>query len=237
MKTIICLLVFMFTASFSFGALINGGFETGDMTGWTSVYENPENNLCYVASHSFYSGGYALQAVASAGANDWTRTYAWSDFQDMSSATAITLQLTDVSFNDSNDYQGWGQEISLMLNDGTNQSSVLLAYNSQPPYGPSHEYTLSIGSDGKTWQGFDVALGDFNVITGFNLSNAKVGIRWETVSWDNAPIGGLWASSAVDDVRIIPEPPSKTITIFGLTFLLTFLAWKAIFPSQPSPHK
>jgi hypothetical protein len=212
--------------------ITNGGFETGDLTGWTAEYTNDGTNYgysneLYVTSSYHHSGDNALWGYAyiigdysgySDPESDWSRTYAWSDSQDLSSVTSIQLYLTDFISNYSHYYWGWGQEVFLMLDDGTNQAAALLIDNHQDTYTSLVDlglYTTSVGSDERDWYGFDVPLNAsyFGGISGLNLSSAKVGICWEAISWHSSS-QTLWAGAAVDDIQLIPEP--ATICLLGL---------------------
>jgi hypothetical protein len=204
------------------------------------VYTNDGSNLgytnqAYVTGQYHYSGDYALWGYADITgtdyhpAYDWSRTYVWSDYQDLSSVTSIKLYLTNFISSSSHSNWGWGQEVFLMLDDGTNQASALLIDNHEETYTSLVDrglYTDSTGGDGNIWHGFDAPLStDANYFgAGFsslNLSNAKVGICWEAISWNGAnyTFGPLWAGAAVDDIQlVVPEP--ATICLLGLGGLL-----------------
>jgi len=217
-------------------AITNGGFESGDLTGWTTNYTNDGSNNGYsnqaLATNDYhYSGDYALWGYAEVTSIDWypaydfSRTYVWSDYQDLSSVTSIKLYLTSFISSYEHSNWGWGQEVFLMLDDGTNQASVLLVENHEPTYLSLVDlglYTDSTGGDGNIWHGFNAPLStdpnyfgaEFSNLT---LSNTKVGICWEAISW-NGGSGTLWAGAAVDDIQLVPEP--ATICLLGLGGLL-----------------
>ncbi|MCX5634037.1 MAG: hypothetical protein NTW93_10255 [Phycisphaerae bacterium] len=92
--------------------ITNGGFETGDLTGWTyedanSGHNGATGNALSVTEDYHYSGGHALWGSASLlsdcsawnGQEDWSRTYAWSDAQNLSDVNSIQLYLTDFRSN------------------------------------------------------------------------------------------------------------------------------------------
>jgi hypothetical protein len=221
-------------SSFAPAAITNGGFESG-MTGWTAEYANDGSNYGYnyelsVTDSYHYSGDSALWGKSYIvgdysywAEDDWARTYVWSDSQDLSSVTSIQLHLTDFQSNpDSYNFGwGWGQEVFLMLDDGTNQTSVLLAENHQHPYGTSlieaGEYTISTGGDGRDWYDFDVPLDAsyFGGLSGLDLTSAKVGIYWEAINW-NSSSQTLWAGAAVDDIQLVYTPEPATMSLLGL---------------------
>jgi hypothetical protein len=220
-------------------ALTNGGFESGSLTpGWNSVYTNDGSNSSYanqalVTDDYYYSGDYALWGYAEITgtdwhpAYDWARTYVWSDYQDLSGVTSIKLYLTNFISSNIHSNWGWGQDVFLMLDDGTNQASVLLVENHEPTYLSLFDrglYTASTGDDENTWYGFDAHLStDPNYFgAGFSsldLSNTKVGICWEAISW-NGGNGTLWAGAAVDDIQLVPEPTTICLLGFGALSLL-----------------
>jgi hypothetical protein len=218
--------------------IVNGGFETGDLANWNTEYTNDGTNYGYgndahVTNDYHYSGNYALWGRSdivgdysgySDPESDWARTYVWSDSQNLSNVSSIQLYLTDFLSNTSYDPQssgwGWGQEVYLMLDDGTNQAAALLIDNHQDVYTSLFDlgsYTTSQGSDGRDWYGFDVPLSTTYFGAGFsnfNLSNVEVGICWEAINW-NSSSQTLWASAAVDDIElVVPEP--ATLCLLGL---------------------
>ena len=219
-------------------ALTNGGFESGSLTpGWNSVYTNDGSNNgntheAYVTDDYYYSGDYALWGYAeiigdynpdwSEGnlQEDWSRTYVWSDYQDLSGVTSIKLYLTNFTSSSDHDSWGYGQEVLLMLSDGINQASAILIDNHQGWVSlfDLGLYADSTGDDGNIWHGFDAPLStDPNYFgAGFSsldLSNTKVGICWEANSWHMSS-WTLWAGAAIDDVQLVPEP--ATICLLGL---------------------
>jgi hypothetical protein len=237
MKKLITLCIILLTlAALSniASALTNGGFESGSLApGWISEYTNDGSNngfsnQAYVTDDYYYSGDYALWGDASIAGDysywaedDWSHTFVWSDYQNLSSVTSIKLYLTNFISNYSHASWGWGQEVYLMLDDGTNQAAALLIDNHEETYISLVDLglcTTSEGSDGRDWYGFDVPLStDPNYFgAGFSnltLSNAKVGIYWEARSWFDSP-QTLWAGAAVDDIQLVPEP--ATMCLLGL---------------------
>jgi len=247
MKTALTVLVFLMAgAGFCFGAPINGGFESG-MTGWTSFYENDGSNNGYsnqslATTDYHYSGASALWGKATivgdtninyygppypwdAPGRDWCHTYVWSDFFNLTNVTSIKLYMTDFQSSSSHSGWGWGQEVFLVVSDGTNMVQALLAENHQTPYGIPLPSTASEGSDGRTWQGFDIALtsANFAGLDSLNKSSAKVGVYWEADSWEYIS-QTLWAGAAVDDILLVPEP--ATMSLLALGGLVVFLRRK-----------
>lgn len=230
MATCLIMLTLASLSNIASAAITNGGFESGSLIpGWTADYTNDGSNYgydnqAYVTNDYHYSGDYALWGYSyivgdysgySDAESDWARTYVWSDSQNLSNVASVQLHLTDFQSNPySSDYGwGWGQDVFLMLDDGTNRASVLLVENHEQTYislFDAGKYTTSTGGDGRTWYGFDVPLSSFS---GINLSNAKVGICWEAISWNSSPLT-LWTGAAVDDIQLVPEP--ATVALLGL---------------------
>lgn len=241
MKTFLAVSIFlMVNAGFCFGAPINGGFESG-LTDWTSVYEDDGTNTSHSnelnATTSYhYSGASALWGKATivgdtqyttlpypweAPGRDWCHTYVWSGLTNLTNVTSIQLYLTDFQSSSSHSTWGWGQEVFLVLSDGTYTAQALLVENHEPTFTPL-PHTTSVGSDGRTWFGFDIALTAANFGSAFNnldKSSAKVGVYWEADSWEYIS-QTLWAGAAVDDIQLIPEPATISLLAFGGLFLL-----------------
>jgi len=232
----VCLIVVIAT-SFVSADLINGGFESG-MAGWTKQFITHGSDFSYIneldtTTSYHYSGGSALWGKATVYGNsvgwpddEWTQAYAWSASQNLSNVTSVQLHLTDFVSNTNPPSWGYGQEIFLIISDGTNSASVLLIDNHEHPYGTSlveaGKYTTSIGSDGRSWYDFDVSFdttGFGAEFSGVNISNAKVGIYWEAVSWYNAS-QTFWAGAAVDDIKLIPEPATIALLSLGVLSLI-----------------
>jgi hypothetical protein len=214
----------------------NGGFESGDLTGWTPDYTNDGSNWgsSYELSvtNSYYHSGqnalwgyaYIVGDISYWEEDDWEHTYVWSESQDLSNVASIKLYLT--AFQSNPDPFGWGfgQDVYLMLDDGPNSVSVLLIDNHQYPYTSLFDaghYTTSVGSDDGTWYGFDVPLStDPNYFgaefSSLDLSNAKVGIRWEARNWYDTSSQTLWVGAAVDDIELVYIPEPATICLLGL---------------------
>lgn len=207
----------------------NGGFESG-MTGWTTEYTNDGTNngytnQAYVTTQYHHSGTYSLWGYSdiyrkdSYPEYDWSRTYVWSAPQNLSSVTSIKLYLTNFLSNYYDPLNwGWGQEVLLMLDDGTNQAGVSLIDNHESPYASLVDlglYTYSLGNDTNHWYGFDVPLSEnyFAGLSNFDLSSTKVGICWEAISW-NSSNPALFAGASVDDIQLVPE--LATICLLGL---------------------
>jgi hypothetical protein len=191
---------------------------------------NNHINQAYATNDYYYSGTHSLWGYAEITGDynpdwsegnlqeDWARTYVWSDYQNLSSATSIKLYLSNFVSNYSHDSWGYGQEVLLMLSDGTNQASAILIDNHQGWVSlfDLGQYTDSTGGDGKTWHGFDVPMNTNFFGAGFSsldLSNATVGICWEAISWHQYSYT-LWAGATVDDIQLVPEP--ATICLLGL---------------------
>ncbi|MCX5653821.1 MAG: PEP-CTERM sorting domain-containing protein [Planctomycetota bacterium] len=241
MKTILMVSVFlMASASFCFSAPINGGFESG-LTGWTQVNENDGSNWgysndLYTTTDYHYSGTSALWGKATivgdyqaggspypwdAPGRDWSHTHIWSGLTNLTNVTSIQLYLTDFQSSSIHSGWGWGQEVFLALSDGTYTAQALLVENHEPTYTPQ-PHTTSVGSDGRTWFGFDIALTTANFgsdLNSLNKSSAKVGVYWEADSWEYVS-QTLWAGAAVDDIQLTPEPATISLLVFGGIFLL-----------------
>lgn len=219
-------------ASMAWAAPLNGGFESG-MAGWTTGYVNDGSNWgatgnALVTDDYYYSGQNALWgAVQIVGDNsywweeDWSRAYVWSETTNLTNTTSIQLYLTDFQSNQVHQSWGWGQEIFLVLTDGTTTVSALLVENHEPGYATPQPSVPSIGADGRIWSGFDIALTSQNFgtsITNLNLASAQYGIMWEAINW-NSSSQTLYANCAIDDIALVPEPASLALLTVGALVL------------------
>ena len=220
----------------TFGVLTNGGFESG-MTGWTSQYtqdgsNSGYSNQLYTTSAYHFSGqnslyGYAYVVGDSSywAEDDWSRTYAWSAPQDLRQLIHIQLYLAGFSSNTTHFSWGYGQEVWLVLSDGTHSAQALLIDNHEPDFGSLVDrglYSTAVGNDGRTWYRYQVepTTTYFGGISSVDLSNARVGVMWEALSWHSSP-QTLWAGAYVDDIslKMIPEPLTAVGFLLGGTLL------------------
>jgi hypothetical protein len=155
---------------------------------------------------------------------DWSRINAWCDPSDLAGVTSIKLSLTDLQSNANHYGWGWGQEVFLVLSDGTNTAQALLVENHEQPYATPQPYTTSVGSDGRTWFDFDISLtpGNFPGLAGINKSSTMVGVCWEAESWHSSS-QTLWTGCAVDDIQLVPEPSTLILLLTSGTLVLFLL--------------
>lgn len=212
--------------------LINGGFESG-MTGWTAQYAQDGSNGGYSyelgASTAYHFSGakslwgkaYVVGDYSDWSQTDWADTYAWSAMQDLRNLKYVQLYLRGFDSDATHLGWGWGQEIYLVISDGTNSASACLIENHQQTFGSMYDsgaYTTVTGNDGQSWLCFQVpnnATFFGSGITSVNHSSAKVGIMWEAVNWNSSP-ETLWAGAYVDDVSLVPVPEPATLTLLAL---------------------
>jgi len=240
-------LALMMLAQPALAGLVNGGFETGNLTGWTSEYYHNvgggfanelevKNTYHYTGSYALWGKAYVLGDGISYPDDDRTYTYAWSGYQNLTGAVSVSLYLTDFQTNPSPAFGwGYGQEIYLVISDGTKATARALIDNHENPWGSLFDagrYTASTGSDGRTWYRFQLNMNDADFpgtgdhaelnakLSELNLASAKVGVLWEALNWAGAQ--ELWAGGAVDDVDVtlVPEPAALALTLLGLPLVL-----------------
>lgn len=235
---VLFLVCFVVAGGASFGSIINGGFESG-MTGWSASYSNDTTNWgyehqLYATSAYHHSGGNALWGSSLIVGDqspwwqdDFSRTYAWSAYTDLTKTDSISLYLTNFQTNPNHFGWGYGQEVYLAISDGTDLVQALLIDHHEPAYTSIFDlgkYTTSLGNDGRTWYKFDVPLTAeyFGAgISAIDMTSAKFGPCWEALNWYDWSSQTLWAGAAVDDVcQNVPEPATWLLFSGGGVALL-----------------